>query len=96
MRVLFKAQFDTDKGNEGIHSGEMPKMLKETLDHLKPEAAYFGPEDGCRTCWLFIDLEDSSQIPAIAEPFFSQLGARVSFTPVMNTDDLQKGLAQIR
>ncbi|GAA3895316.1 hypothetical protein GCM10023084_55070 [Streptomyces lacrimifluminis] len=96
MRVLLKAQFDTEKGNEGIRSGKLPELLKETLEHLKPEAAYFGPEDGCRTCWLFIDLEDSSQIPPIAEPFFTQLGAKVSFTPIMNADDLQKGLSQIR
>ncbi|WP_371660788.1 hypothetical protein [Streptomyces sp. NBC_00280] len=96
MRVLFKAQFETVKGNEGIRSGKLPEVLKETLDHLKPEAAYFGPEDGCRTCWMVFDLEDSSQLPSIAEPFFSQLNARVSFTPIMNADDLQKGLSQIR
>ncbi|WP_329274906.1 hypothetical protein [Streptomyces sp. NBC_01451] len=96
MRVLLKAQFDTEKGNEGIRSGKLPELLKETLDHLRPEAAYFGPEDGCRTCWMVIDLEDSSQIPPIAEPFFTHFGAKVSFTPVMNADDLQKGLSRIR
>ncbi len=43
MRVMLKAQFDTEKSNEGIRSGKLPELLKETLDHLKPEAAYFGP-----------------------------------------------------
>lgn len=64
MRVLFKAQFDTEKGNEGIRSGKLPEVLKETLDRLKPEAAYFGPEDGHRTCWMVIDMKDSSEMPA--------------------------------
>ena len=96
MRVLFKAQFETVKGNEGIRSGKLPEVLKETLDHLKPEAAYFGPEDGCRTCWLVIDLKDSSDIPPTAEPFFTQFNAKLTFTPIMNADDLQKGLSQIR
>lgn len=96
MRVLLKAQFDTEKSNEGIRSGKLPELLKETVDRLKPEAAYFGPEDGCRTCWLVIDLKDSSDIPPTVESFFSQLNAKISLTPVMNADDLQKGLAQIR
>ncbi|NEC85163.1 DUF3303 family protein [Streptomyces sp. SID12501] len=96
MRVLLKAQFDTEKGNEGIRSGKLPELLKETLDHLKPEAAYFGPDEGCRCCWMVIDMEDSSQIPSTAEPFFTQFNAKVSFTPVMNADDLQRGLSQIR
>ncbi|MDW4907980.1 hypothetical protein RB628_22180 [Streptomyces sp. ADMS] len=96
MRVLLKAQFDTEKSNEGIRNGKLPELLKETIDHLKPEAAYFGPEDGCRTCWLVIDLKDSSDIPPTAEPFFAQFNAKVSFTPVMNADDLQKGLSRIR
>jgi hypothetical protein len=96
MRVMLKAQFDTEKANESIHTGKLPELMKETLDHLKPEAAYFGPEDGCRTCWMVFDLEDSSQIPPIAEPFFSQFNAKLTFTPIMNADDLQKGLSQIR
>lgn len=96
MRVLLKAQFDTEKGNEGIRSGKLPETLKETVDRLKPEAAYFGPEDGCRTCWMVIDMKDSSEMPATAEPFFTQFNAKVTFTPIMNAEDLQKGLSQIR
>ncbi|MFF3380715.1 hypothetical protein ACFYXF_48205 [Streptomyces sp. NPDC002680] len=96
MRVLLKAQFDTEKGNEGIRSGKLPTLLKEAMDLLKPEAAYFGPEDGCRTCWLVIDMQDSSEMPPTAELFFTQFNAKVSFTPIMNADDLQKGLSHIR
>ncbi|WP_055530946.1 hypothetical protein [Streptomyces graminilatus] len=96
MRVLLKAQFDTEKGNEGIRSGKFPELMKETLDHLKPEAAYFGPDDGCRTCWMVLDMKDSSDMPPAAEPFFTQFNAKISFTPIMNAEDLQRGLSQIR
>ena len=37
-------------------------------------------------------LKDASQIPPIAEIFFTELKAEVQFTPVMNKEDLQSGL----
>jgi hypothetical protein len=40
-------------------------------------------------------MQDSSQMPAIAEPFFLDMGAEVTYTPVMNADDMQKGLAAL-
>jgi hypothetical protein len=42
--------------------------------------------------WNAHYLSEPSQIPAIAEPFFQELGAKVTFTPVMNFDDVQAGL----
>jgi len=41
------------------------------------------------------DLEDPSQIPSIVEPMFSKLNATVEMFPVMNREDLQKGLEQL-
>ncbi len=35
-----------------------------------PEAAYFLAEDGMRTALIFFDLQEPSQIPAVAEPAF--------------------------
>ncbi|MEU9188520.1 hypothetical protein AB0D14_29105 [Streptomyces sp. NPDC048484] len=96
MRVLLKATLDTDKANEAIRSGKMPELMKETLDHLKPEAAYFGPMGGRRTALLVIDMKDSSELPPAGEPFFTQFNAEVEITPVMNGEDLQKGLSQLR
>jgi hypothetical protein len=49
-----------------------------------------------RTMFLFFDLKDPSQMPAIAEPLFFQLGAKVDYTPVMNAEDVRKGLAQLK
>ncbi|MFD3499883.1 hypothetical protein ACFWWT_17690 [Streptomyces sp. NPDC058676] len=41
-----------------------------------------------------MDMQDSSQMPVISEPFFLDLGAKISYTPVMNSEDVQKGLSQ--
>ncbi|MFJ3226034.1 hypothetical protein ACIPJS_22120 [Streptomyces sp. NPDC086783] len=95
MRVMLKATMDTDKANEALTSGKMPQLIKETMEHLRPEAAYFGPEGGRRTCYLVFDMSDSSELPPVGEPFFTQLNAKVEVFPIMNADDLQKGLSQL-
>lgn len=41
-------------------------------------------------------MKDSSDLPPIGEPFFSQLNAKVEVFPIMNAEDLKKGLSQLR
>ncbi|MFF7868555.1 hypothetical protein ACFZCT_19150 [Streptomyces qaidamensis] len=95
MRVLLKASMDTEKANEAIRNGTMGKLIQESLEQIKPEAAYFTSEHGKRTAFLFFDMQDSSQMPVLSEPFFLQLNAEVTYTPVMNVEDVQKGLSQL-
>jgi hypothetical protein len=37
-------------------------------------------------------MKDASDIPIIVEPLFEGLNAKVQLLPVMNADDLKKGL----
>ena len=50
--------------------------------------------DGLRTGFVVFDLKEPSDIPSVAEPFFQQLGAKLTFTPVMNMDDVQAGVGK--
>ncbi|MBD0740950.1 DUF3303 family protein [Streptomyces sp. CBMA152] len=86
---------DTEKANENIRSGSMQKTMESALEAINPEAAYFTTQNGCRTAYIVFDLEDPSQMPKIAEPFFMELGAKIYVTPVMDRDDLRKGLAAL-
>ena len=95
MRMMMKVQVDTEAGSRAIRDGSMPQLMQETLGRLQPEAAYFGPENGMRTAWIVFDLEDPSQLPTITEPMFSNLKANIQMIPVMDREDLQKGLGQI-
>ncbi|MFD5098381.1 hypothetical protein [Streptomyces albidochromogenes] len=92
MRVMLHAHIDTEAGNEAIRNGTLPQMMSKVTEQLKPEAAYFFPSMGRRSCMFFFDMQDSSQLPPVAETFFMELGAEVEILPVMNADDLKKGL----
>ncbi len=95
MRTMLKMKMDTQAGSRAIADGSMPDVMQEALGRLQPEAAYFAPEGGVRTAFIVFDLEDPSQIPSIVEPMFSKLNATVEMFPVMNREDLQKGLEQL-
>ncbi|PZT68985.1 hypothetical protein DN402_16535 [Streptomyces sp. SW4] len=95
MRVLLKATLDTEKGNEAIRNGTMPGMIKGVVERLHPEAAYFGAIGGRRTALLVFDMKDSSELPPVGETFFMETNAEVEVCPIMNADDLEKGLSQL-
>ena len=95
MRMMMKVQLDTEAASRAIADGSMPNLMQQTLGQLQPEAAYFGPENGIRTAFIVFDLEDPSQLPPLTEPLYSQLKANIQMFPVMDRDDLQKGLGQL-
>ncbi|WP_037659188.1 DUF3303 family protein [Streptomyces aurantiacus] len=96
MRVMLRAHLDTQISNEALKSGNLPKIMQSMTERLKPEAAYFGPSEGGRCCTFVFDMQDSSQLPTIAEPLLEGLGAKIEIQPVMNSEDLQKGLAALQ
>lgn len=95
MRTLVKVTIPNAQGNAAIKNGTLPQAIGRALDTLKPEAAYFITEDGKRTMLMVIDMENSSDTPKVAEPFFMAFDADVSFTPAMNAADLKVGLSQL-
>jgi hypothetical protein len=94
MRVMARVRIPVESGNEGIRSGVLPKTMQQFAERWHPEAAYFTTFDGSRTAYFVFDMPDTSAIPSIAEPFFMELNASVEFAPVMNAEDLQKGLSE--
>jgi len=95
MRMMIRVKIPVETGNKAINDGSLPRTIGETLERLKPEAAYFFPDQGIRSMLLVTDVKDPSEIPAIAEPFFSRLNAAFEIFPVMNAEDLKKGLTKI-
>ena len=94
MRMMLKFSLPVEKGNQAFSDGSLNKTLEALMGKLKPEAAYFSPLDGKRGGMIFFDLTDPSQIVEAVEPLFLNLNAAVEILPVMNGDDLRKGVSK--
>ena len=96
MRMLLRVSIPVEAGNAAAKNGTLSSTIEKILADLKPEAAYFfADDDGQRSGSIVFDMKDTSQIPAIAEPWFLAFNAKVSFRPVMNPQDLAKAAPAI-
>jgi len=89
MRCMLKVSIPVEAGNTAISDGTLPKTIESILGELKPEATYFSDDNGKRTGFIFFDLKDTSQIPAVAEPWFLAFNAHIELHPAMNLEDLK-------
>jgi len=92
MRMMLLVRIDTAKANEAIRSGQLPKTINGFVERARPEASYFTVDNGQRTAFFFFDMKESSEMPVLGEDLFMSLGAELNLTPVMNADELRKGL----
>ena len=96
MRMLLRVSIPVETGNAAAKAGTLGSTIEQILADLKPEAAYFlADDDGQRSGSIVFDMKDSSEIPAVAEPWFLAFNAKVSFRPIMNPQDLAKAAPSI-
>lgn len=88
MKFLLKASMSNEGGNRAVLNGTLASTMKSILDDMKPEATYFTAEDGKRTGYFFLNVQDASEIPGLAEPLFLAFDAEITFSPVMTPQDL--------
>ena len=90
MRFLVKVNIPVEAGNRAAKAGKLGTTIQSILADLKPEAVYFTDDNGQRTAFLFLEMQDASLIPAIAEPWFLAFNASIEIHPVMVPDDLAR------
>jgi hypothetical protein len=96
MRCLLKVDIPVESGNAAAKAGKLGSKIQSILADLKPEAVYFTDDKGQRCGYLFLNLADASQIPAIAEPWMLAFNASIELHPVMVPDDLAKAATAIK
>jgi hypothetical protein len=94
MRMMLRIWMPVESSNSAVKDGSLPRAFQSLSERLKPEAAYFFPDDGKRSALFVFDMQDASQIPSIVEPLFAGMNAAVKLCPVMNAGDLAKGLGE--
>jgi hypothetical protein len=94
--MMMHISIPVEAGNHAARTGSLGPTMEKILAAMKPECAYFtATESGERGGFVVFDLKDTSQIPAVAEPFFLAFNAKLTFSPAMTPEDLAKGLPGI-
>jgi hypothetical protein len=90
MRFFVKVNIPVEAGNEAAKAKKLGTTIQSILADVKPEAVYFTDDNGQRTAFLFLEIQEASLIPAIVEPWFLAFNARIEIHPVMTPEDLAK------
>ena len=88
MRVLMTIRMSTEKANKAVMAGTIGQTIGKFVEQAKPEAVYFGEQNGQRTAFMVVNLDGAHQIPVLCEPWFLEFDASITLTPVMVPADL--------
>src|SRR3970282_977965 len=96
MRFLLKVNIPVESGNAAAKAGKLGSTIQSILADLKPGAVYFTGDRGESAGDIFLEMQDASQIPAIAEPWFLAFNAGIEIHPVMILGDLARAEGAIK
>ena len=88
MRMLLHARIPHEEFNAAVRDGSAGGKIKQILDETKAEAVYFTEYDGRRGAIMIININDPSEVPKFAEPWFLSLNADVQFHIAMTPEEL--------
>jgi hypothetical protein len=90
MRMLLNVTLPHDPFNAAVRNGTAGSAISRILEEIKPEAVYFTEQNGHRGAILIVNVNQPSEIPALAEPWFLNFNADCQFRIVMSPEDLQQ------
>lgn len=95
MRYLIKFTFPNERGTELLRDPMFGAKMQDLMKDINAEAVYLTAIDGQRGGYIVTTMNDGSEIPIKAEPFFLWLKAEVEFIPVMVPEEMMKALPAI-
>ena len=88
MRFVLIARSPHEQFNQAVRDGSIGGKMQRVVDAMQAEAVYFTELGGLRTAICIINIDDVSEIPKYAEPWFLTFNADVEFHPTMTPEDL--------
>lgn len=88
MRLLLRFTIPVEKGNQAEADGSLAQAIKNLVERLDPEAAYFHLQDGKRAGTIFFQASDQARMATINEPLFAKLHAAIDIQPAISLDEL--------
>ena len=88
MRMLLDVRIPHEEFNAAVRDGSIGRKMKQILDETRAEAVYFTEYDGRRGAIMIINIDDPSEVPKFAEPWFLSFNADVQFHIAMTPEEL--------
>jgi len=86
--MLLHARIPHEEFNAAVRDGSVGRKMKKILEEIKAEAVYFTEYDGRRGAIMIININDPSEVPKFAEPWFLSFNADVQFHIAMTPEEL--------
>ena len=90
MRMILTVTMPHEPFNALVRKGDAGPTIRRILEATRPEAAYFTETHGHRTAVLVVQVNDASQIPSLAEPWFLNFQGDCEFRIAMSAEDLAR------
>jgi len=90
MKMLVNIVLPIEPFNSRVKDGSAGETIGRIINEIKPESIYFTTQDGNRGAVMLVEVNDASEVPSIAEPWFLNFKAQCEFKIAMTPDDLQK------
>ncbi len=90
MKFILNVTIPNLEFNAAVKDGSAGEKLGKIMDSIEPEAVYFTNHEGQRGVTMIVNLEDSSGLPRIAEPWFLTFNAKLDIKLAMSPEDLAK------
>lgn len=90
MRMLMHVHLPLEPFNAFVRDGTVGQKIQRILEAIKPEAVYFSEQNGQRGGMLVVNVNDPSDVPTLAEPWFLTFNAEVEFRIAMTPEDLAR------
>ena len=90
MKFLVKIVMPTPAENPAVGAADFDDRMRALLKQVRAERAYFATQpDGRRVDHIIVNVEDATELPAIAAPFHAWLGVKAEFLPQMSAADVE-------